>query len=142
MATYISKKWQEIGLPVEIELLDNASLRKQVSEGTALLFRASWIADYPDAESFMTCFYGENAAPPNYTRFDFQTFDDIYKRCLIEQKEPYKTENFIQMDRILVEESPVVFLFYDETPRFYHKNVKNLGNNGMNLLALKKVSLK
>lgn len=44
-----------------------------------------------------------------------------------------------KMDRIVLEEAPVVVLFYDEVVRFTQKNIKGLGINPTNLLELKNV---
>ena len=46
------------------------------------------------------------------------------------------------MDAILIEEAPVVFLFYDESSRFARANIEGLSRNAMNLLPLKKVKKK
>jgi peptide/nickel transport system substrate-binding protein len=43
------------------------------------------------------------------------------------------------MDRILVEEAPVIFLFYDETAQFASRKTEGLPHNAINLLSLKKV---
>jgi peptide/nickel transport system substrate-binding protein len=46
-----------------------------------------------------------------------------------------------QLERIILEESPVVPLYYDEVLRFTQKRVKGLSSNGLNLLDLKRVKL-
>ena len=56
--------------------MENATLRELMTKGSAPFFRASWIADYPDAESFYTVFYSKNPSPPNYTRFNNAAFDE------------------------------------------------------------------
>jgi peptide/nickel transport system substrate-binding protein len=45
------------------------------------------------------------------------------------------------MEQIIIDEAPVVPLFYDEITRFTHKNVKGLPNNAMNLVILKAVKI-
>ena len=56
---------------------------------------------------------------------------DAQKTCAI----------YRQMEQIIIEEAPVVPLFYDEVTRFTHKNVKGLPNNAMNMVVLKAVRL-
>jgi peptide/nickel transport system substrate-binding protein len=56
---------------------------------------------------------------------------DVAKTCAL----------YHQMENIIIDEAPVVPLFYDEVTRFVHKNVKGLPNNAMNLLILKGVKL-
>ena len=43
------------------------------------------------------------------------------------------------MNRILMEESPVVVLYYDQVLRFMQKNIEGLEPNPMNHLILKYV---
>jgi len=45
-----------------------------------------------------------------------------------------------QMEKLIMEESPVVILYYDQVLRFVQKNVKGLGSDPMNLLTLKRVT--
>jgi hypothetical protein len=43
------------------------------------------------------------------------------------------------MDRIIIDNAPVVPLYYDRVLRFVSKDVQGLGSNSMNLLTLKRV---
>jgi peptide/nickel transport system substrate-binding protein len=139
LCTYLTRQWEDIGLQVTIELLETALLRERMRNGQAAFFRASWIADYPDAESFLTCFYSKNGTPPNYTHFRNAGFDKLYEASLRETDQNLRFAYYQKMDRILIEEAPVVFLFYDETAQFYQRNVQGLTGNAINLLSLKKV---
>ncbi len=139
VCNFITRQWEELGIKVQIELLESANLRNRMTKGTAPFFRASWIADYPDAESFFTVFYSKNPAPPNYTRFKNDTFDKLYEATLKENDDATRNQLYQQMDKILIEEAPVIFLFYDETAVFTQKNISGISKNAINLLSLKKV---
>ncbi len=141
ICTFITRQWQDVGIQVRIEMTETALLRERMRNGQAPFFRGSWIADYPDAESFFTCFYSKNTAPPNYTRFSNAPFDEWYEQSLLETDETRRLELYQKMDAILIEEAPVVFLFYDETAQFAQKKVKVLPRNAINLLSLKKVQI-
>ena len=69
LCTFIQKQLGEIGVKVEMELHPPAFLRDKIAKGKSGFFRASWIGDYPDAETYLTVLYGGNPAPPNYTCF-------------------------------------------------------------------------
>ena len=142
LCTFITRQWEDLGVKVKIELLESATLREMMKKGQATFFRASWIMDYPDAENYMSLFYGKNPAPPNYTRFKNATFDQLYERALRENDDNKRFELYQQMERIIIEEAPVIFLFYDETARFAAKNVSGLRTNASNLLTLKEVKMK
>ncbi len=139
ICTYLTKQWEEIGVQTEIELMQSAVLRDLMVKGKAPLFRASWIADYPDGESFLTVFYSKNPAPPNYTRFNNVKYDELYEQALAENDNTKRYDLYHQMERILIEEAPVVFLFYDETARFSKKQVSGFNNNAINLLSVKRL---
>lgn len=141
LCTYIQKQLGDIGIKLRLETIPSSSLRERMSNSNSSFFRGSWIADYPDAESFLTILYGPYPAPPNYTRFNNKSFNDLYQKALLENDDTKRYELYQEMDRILVEEAPVVPLYYDEVLRFSKKNVKGLKNNAMNLLVLKNVYL-
>ncbi|MBK6353872.1 MAG: ABC transporter substrate-binding protein [Saprospiraceae bacterium] len=140
LVTFIARQWQEIGIELRIELLETGTLREKMRNGSIGFFRASWIADYPDEESFMTVFYSKNGAPPNYTRFKNVEFDQLYEAAVKEIDNDKRVKLFQQMDRIIVEESPVIFLLYDQTALFGQKNLINLNGNPINLLKLEQVN--
>ena len=140
ICTFVARQWEDVGIKVSIELMQSATLREMMRKGQASFFRASWIADYPDAENFLGVFYGKNEAPPNYTRFQNAEFDSLYEKALAENDDAKRYAIYQQMDRLLVEEAPVVFLFYDETARFSSKLVGGYTNNAINLLTVKHLS--
>ncbi len=139
---FISKQLEQIGLKVKVEITQPAILREWMSLGKVQFFRGSWLADYPDAENYFAVFYSKNSAPPNYTRFANTNFDSLYETALAENDDAKRYELYHQMDRIIIEEAPVVPLYYDEVLRFSQKNVEGLTPNALNLLNLKRVRFK
>ena len=140
LCTFIAREWEEwIGVKVAIELRESSLLREMMSNGQAPFFRASWIADYPDAESFLTMFYSGHPAPPNYTGFSNAGFDRLYETALLENDNAKRYQLYQKMEKILVEEAPVVFLFYDESAVFVRKGINGLSKNALNLLSLRRV---
>lgn len=43
------------------------------------------------------------------------------------------------MNQAVINEAPVVILYYDQVLRFTQKNIQDLGTNPLNLLSLKRV---
>lgn len=133
LCTFITRQWEDLGIMVKIEMMESATLRQMMSNGQVAFFRASWIADYPDAESFLTVFYGGNPAPPNYTGFKHPEFDSLYEQALLEVDDTLRYGLYQRMDSILVQEAPVVFLFYDETAKFTAEKVNGVSRNALNM---------
>jgi peptide/nickel transport system substrate-binding protein len=132
---------QKIGIDILVEVMPTASLRQAKSSGKLQLFRASWIADYPDAENYLSLFYSKNFSPngPNYTHFKNKTYDSLYKQAMITPIENLRIQKYEQMDELIMKEFPIVPLYYDEVVRFVQKDVKGMTINPINLLVLKNV---
>ncbi len=138
--SFIASQLLELGIHVKIEIIQQGMLREKISQSTAGLFWATWIADYADAESYLSMFYSKNTAPPNYTRFKNEAFDKLYEASLKEQNEAEKEKQYKAMDKIIREQAPAIPLFYDEVLHFLKPNVQGWESNGLNLISLKKVS--
>ena len=139
---FIASQLREVGLNVQVEIMQPSLLREQMSNSQASFFWATWIADYPDAESYLTMFYGKNSAPPNYTRFSNSEFDRLYEKALICNTEEEKIALYLAMDKIIVEEAPCVPLFYDEVMHFTQPRIQSWSCNSLNLIELKEVKIK
>ena len=141
LCKYIQNQLAEIGLKIKIDVNPPATLREMIAKSKISFFRGSWIADYPDAENYLSLFYSANFCPvgPNYTHFINKTFDMLYQKAQNEVNDSIRYGYYNQMDQIIMNESPVVVLYYDQVLRFIQNNIQGLGSNPMNLLTLKKV---
>ena len=121
--------------------MPSSHLRELKANGEADIFRASWIADYPDAENYLSMFYSANFTPngPNYTFFSDSTFDMNYQEVRRNVDEKKRTALSVSCDSLVMYQAPVIPLFYDQAIRFYHNTITNLEGNALNLLELKKV---
>jgi len=138
---YIQSQASNLGIDLRIEINPPAAVMEMKAQGKLPFFRASWIADYPDAENYLSLFYSPNFCPrgPNYTHFSDDDFDKLYEQSLKTFSDSLRYECYRKMERIVMEESPIVILYYDQVLRFVRKNVDGLGSNPMNLLVLKRV---
>jgi oligopeptide transport system substrate-binding protein len=144
LCEFIQNELAQIGITVEVETVTGLSYREMLANSRINLFRASWIADYPDAENYMALFYSRNFSPkgPNYTHFSNKHFDQLYEKALLEQNHTKRIGCYYHMEKILHDEAVTIPLFYDMAVRFTQKNIVNLGINPMNLLTLKYVEVK
>jgi peptide/nickel transport system substrate-binding protein len=138
---FIQRELLKIGIDVKVDVMPASALKDAKANGKLDLFRASWVADYPDAENYLSLFYSENFAPngPNYTHFKDDQFDRLYEISLSVSELKERAQLYAQMDSLIMQKAPVVVLFYDEVIRFTRKNVNGLGINPINLLDLRKV---
>ncbi|MGV6846085.1 MAG: ABC transporter substrate-binding protein [Lutibacter sp.] len=141
LCEFIQRELQKIGLEIAVDVVPPSTLRQSKANGKLSLFRASWIADYPDAENYMSLFYSKNFAPngPNYTHFKNDLFDTYYEQSFNKTNYLERLSLYRKMDSLIISEAPVVPLYYDQVVQFFQKNVKGLTPNPINLLNLKKV---
>ncbi len=141
LCKYIQHQLNEIGFVLSIEVNPPAALRELKAQAKLNFFRASWIADYPDAENYLSMFYSRNFCPegPNYTHFNNPDFDALYERSLQEVDVEKRYALYQEMDKLIMDEAPVVILYYDQVLRFIQNNIQGLGSNAINLLDLKRV---
>ena len=138
---YIQSELAQLGIKIKVEVLLPAVNSELIANNKAAFFRKSWVADYADKENYMSVFYSKNFSPngPNYTHFKNQEFDILYEKCLTMISDEELQKNFNRMEEIIIAEAPVVPLYYDDAVFFYHKNIKHLKGNPLNLLQLKSV---
>ena len=139
LATFISNELKQVGIKLTIEVVQKSLLLEQMSKSQISFFRGSWIADYPDEINFLGLFYSKNPAPPNYTRFVNNEYDRLFELAMIENDDSLKFDMFQKMQQIIIEESPVIPLWYDMSLRLYHKNLKGFKSNALNMLELRRV---
>jgi ABC-type transport system substrate-binding protein len=137
LAEFIAKQLDEAGIPVQVDVVQKSLLLELTSNSRALFFRGSWIADYPDAENYLSVFYSKNPAPPNYTRYKNPVFDALFERALAETNDSLRYKLYQQADKVMIDDAPVVPLWYDEVIHLVQPNVKGFEPNSLNLLELR-----
>ena len=84
-------------------------------------------------------FYSKNPAPPNYTRYKNPAFDALYEKALEETSDSVRIKLYSEMDRLMMEDAPVVPLWYDMVIHLVQPGIKNFNANSGNLLELRRV---
>lgn len=141
LCKYIQQQLGLLGIKVKLDVNPPAALRENMAQGKSEWFRGSWIADYPEAENYLSLFYSPNRSPKgsNYTAFSSKEYDRLYEKARGETDLEKRIQLYEQMNAILLEEAPIVVLYYDQVLRFTQKNISGLEPNPMNHLVLKYV---
>ena len=138
---FIQSQLADNNIKVKISVDKPVVLRQAVASCEYNFFKKSWVGDYADEESFMSLFYSKNFSPigSNYTHYKNPEFDVLFEKVIREQNREVKNGLYQQMDQMLIDDAPIVPLYYDQVIRLVHKNIKDFTTNPMNLLNLKKV---
>ncbi|MBA2611105.1 MAG: ABC transporter substrate-binding protein [Bacteroidetes bacterium] len=138
---FIQSELAKCKINLQISIEKKSVLTQAVSNCEYEMFKKSWVGDYADEENFMTLFYSKNFSPQgvNYFHYKNEAFDEAFEKAQRETNETIKTELYQKMDRMIIDDAPVIPLFYDQVIRLVNHKIKGLGNNSMNLLNLKTV---
>jgi peptide/nickel transport system substrate-binding protein len=139
MANFIARQLGEVGIGVQVDVVQKSLLLELTAKGESPFFRACWIADYPEAENYLSVFYSKNPAPPNYTRFRNARFDALFEQAIQEVNDSLRYRLYQEADRLIVEEAPVVPLWYDRVIRLVGSHVQNFYPTAQNGLELRRV---
>ncbi|MCR5646228.1 MAG: ABC transporter substrate-binding protein [Bacteroidales bacterium] len=141
---FVQSQVEQVGLKCKMEVMPPATLRSMRANGSLSFFRASWVADYPDAENYLSLFTTGNFSPagPNYSHYSNPRFDELYSQAMSSTDDDTRERMYAEMDSLMMLDAPVVVLFYDEILRFVNRRVEGLGTNPTNLLDLRKVRIR
>jgi len=141
LCQYIQHELNKIGIRISLQVQQAAQQRQMMRNYQLPFFRGSWICDYPDAENYLSLFYAKNLQPhgSNYTHYVNPNFDKLFEKSQTILDENIRNEYYAKLDSMLMEDAPVVVLFYDKKVRFIQKNIHGLDNSPVNLLNVKQV---
>lgn len=144
ISQYIQHELEQIGIPVTLDVQQAAQQRQMMRNYQLPFFRGSWICDYPDPENYLSLFYSKNLQPngSNYTHYVNPAYDKLFEksqRCL---NDSLRNLYYTQLDAMLMEDAPIVVLYYDKVLRFVGVNVEGMGTNPINMLDLRRVRIK
>jgi oligopeptide transport system substrate-binding protein len=139
VAIEIQKELKEnLNINVKLDHVPFAQLVENMIGGKSQFYRSGWIADYPSPENFLRLFYGKSVPKdpnaksyPNFARYTNANFDKFYEEGIAAKDKATANENFMKAERILMEDAPIIVLWYDEGYRLLQSNLKNFPNNPM-----------
>ncbi len=139
LCEFIQHELGAIGIKIKIDVNTGAAFRSRMANAQLAFFRGSWIADYPDAENYLSLFYSKNFSPdgPNYTHYSNPGFDRLFEKALAISEDSVRYPLYLEMDQMIMDEAVIVPLYYDRVLRFIPADLEGLGSNPMNLLSLK-----
>jgi peptide/nickel transport system substrate-binding protein len=129
---------EKLGTKIKVKVCTAKERDQAVASGKAKMWRAGWIADYPNPESFMSLFYSRNINKSNSTinsfRFRNQEFDAIFEQANKEQDETIRNQLFALCDQIIVNEGVVIPVLTEDFIVFLNDRVKNFEPNSLEIL--------
>ena len=126
MAEVLASFMERIGIVLVPSFNNWPSFLKKLEQKQAQLFYLSWMADYPDPETFLQLFYGPNITPgANRCNYVNPDFDRLYEKAGTLPDGSGKKEVYAQMEQIVKTDCPWMFLHHSLSVTLKHSWLKN-----------------
>lgn len=144
LCEFVQSQLADLDIDLRVEVLPASNHGEYTAHSKLAFFRKSWLADYADAENFLSLFYSKNFSPdgPNYTHFSNPEFDALYEKAMTLNRVEDRIPLYQKMDSLAMAHAPMVPLYYDVVVRFVRHEVSGLRSNAMNMLDLRYVQKK
>lgn len=110
------------------------------------IFRSAWSGDYASPETFLLTFYGKNVplttnelSRINQSRYVNPLFDQLFDQARNSTKKSDVMDYFAKAEKILMQDPPMIPLWYSGDIQIVYSNVRNLSFNALNLFVFKEV---
>lgn len=131
LGQYYQRCLGEVGLDIELEFMDWPIFMQKLNTKSCQMFSVGWMADYPDAETFLQLFYSKNASPgPNNYNYSSKKFDEIYEKVVVMPDSPERTELYRKAEQTVLEDCPNVCTLHRVRYILYHDWLGNYKPHG------------
>ena len=137
-------------LNVDVTIVQNPWEKhlEAVEEGKAIFWRKGWVADYPDAETFLNLYLSSHIAVdsskssfPNNIKYRSPEYDTILKKALNTIDEDERNQLYLKADQLAIDDAIIIPLYYAEEYRLLQPYVRNFPQNPMEYRQFREVFL-
>lgn len=140
IAVAIQQMWKkELGIDVTLYNQEWKVYLATRRTGDFEVLRAAWLGDYDDPDTFLSL--GESDNGNNHTRWGHPEFDRLMARTRIEQNKEKRLKLFQQAEAILMDEAPVIPIYFYVNSLLIHPSVEGWHANILDYHPFQDVSL-
>lgn len=128
--------WENLKINVKLEVVPFEQKLEDARFAKADIFRSAWVADYPSPENFLMLLYGKNVPAsfnepsyPNTSRYVNERYDQLYEKGLSTPNISKSYDYFLKAEQIMIDDAPILVLWYDEIYILKQAYVKNYFSN-------------
>lgn len=141
VAQFIQEGWKKnLGIETTIDNSEWQVFLDKVSALDYQVARMGWIADYNDAYTFLER-YDTAKNGNNDTGWENKEYKDLMNKALKETDADKRTEFLKEGQKILVEEMPVIPVYFYSNEYVMKDYVKNMGPDKLGNVSLKEVDI-
>jgi oligopeptide transport system substrate-binding protein len=119
---------------------------QDASEANGDIFRSAWAGDYANPETFLSNFYGKSVpadksqlSRTNQSRYVNSIFDNLFEQAKNSNKKTEALTFYSKAEKALMQDPPIIPLWYNGDIQIVYSNVRNLHFNALNMFVFKEV---
>lgn len=140
IALPIKKNWEDhLGIKVELEQIEFKVLLERATKGNYYTRRAGWFGDYADPTTWLDMYrIGDSN---NDCEYNNPAYDELLKQAARELDKQKRFDLLAEAEAMLLQDAPIVPIFYYTTVTIYDDQVVDLKQNAWNNLRLELVPM-
>ena len=123
VAEYLQQAWKELGINVEVNIVEWKSFIPQRRSGNYQIARDGWVMDYNDPSNLLECAYSTNGN--NSSRYKNPEYDALLDKAANETDAKTRFGYFHQAEELLLKDAGVIPLMYQNETYLQKDNIKD-----------------
>ena len=139
---------KNLGIHIDVDIIPFTTILEKMNGGSLTFYRRGWVADYPDASTFLEMYYGKSVPKDslepsmiNTSRYQNPEFDAIFEKAMKAPDEEKRMKFYQQCEQILIDDAATLPIFYSDYVRLVKSNVIGFPINSMDYRDLSIVFL-
>ena len=138
--------FQVLNINVNIDGSTFEQKDQDASQANGDIFRSAWAGDYANPETFLSNFYGKSVPVDktqlsriNQSRYVNSIFDNLFEQARNSVKKTDALALYSKAEKVLMQNPPIIPLWYNGDIQIVYSNVRNLHFNALNMFMFKEV---
>ena len=132
---WLRRAFARLGIQLELRSTDFNRFQEKLNNGSGQVYLYGWVADYPDAENFLTLLYGPNSkvktGGENAFNYSNPEYDALYTQMVTLEDGPEKQALIDKMVDIVRHDAPMMFGYNPAGAGVYQQWVGNAAPSQM-----------
>ena len=131
MAAVFQQQLREVGIALDIRSFEAATFMADVTHGEFQMYSLRWVGGNEDPDMFNYAFHSSNIIPKGANRQYYRNarVDALIEKAQMELDQNVRKQDYREIQRILADELPYVYLWYSDNVMVYSKRVHGMQLN-------------
>jgi oligopeptide transport system substrate-binding protein len=131
---------KNLGIDIELVNEEWKTYIKSLQAKNYQMYRMGWVADYPDADTFISLFVTNGGN--NHTQWGNKRYDELIKKGVSDTDKEKRKQIYAEAQKIINEdEVPIIPIYYYRTQTLVNERVQNYPSNVMYKFNISEASL-